>query len=223
MVHPSCCFLSRHSLPEWSGAIATNASLIRFKKGQVLFREGDPAGGFFFMHEGKVKVHKQWGTEKDLIIKIAADGDVLGHRGIGPGQAYPVTATALDEGSACFITTAFFRTTLKVNSELSYQMMMLYAHELQATEHNMRNMVHMDVKGRIAGALLKMKAIFGLDKAGHIDSNMTRQDIASFAGTTYETLFKVLNELARDGVLQVSGKSIAIRQENRLAKYVLHS
>jgi CRP/FNR family transcriptional regulator len=223
MIHPSSCFLCKHSLPEWAGAIATNAEVIQFKKGQVLFREGDPASGFFFIHEGKVKVHKQWGDEKDLIIKIAAEGDVLGHRGIGPRQSYPVTATALDQGSACFITTAFFRTTLKVNSELSYQMMMLYAHELQAAEHNMRNMVHMDVKGRIAEALLKMKEIFGLDEAGHINSSMTKQDIASYAGTTYETLFKVLNEWAQDGVLEVSGKSILVRKEKKLRAYIRHS
>lgn len=223
MSHHPNCFLCRHSLPEWSGAIATNAELIRFKKGQVIFREGDPASGFFFIHEGKVKVHKQWGDDKDLIIKLATEGDVLGHRGIGAHQSYPVTATALEQGSACFITTAFFRTTLKVNTELAYQMMMLYAHELQAAEHNMRNMAHMDVKGRIADALLKMQEIFGRDEEGNINSSMTKQDIASYAGTTYETLFKVLNEWTQDGVLEVSGKNILIRKEKSLRTYIRHS
>lgn len=223
MTHHPNCFLCRHSLPEWSGAIDTNAELIRFKKGQVLFREGDPATGFYFIHEGKVKVHKQWGDEKDLIIKIAAEGNVLGHRGIGVNQSYPVTATALEAGSACFIITAFFRTTLQVNSELSYQMMMLYAHELQAAEHSMRNMAHMDVKGRIAEALLKLQEIFGLDETGHINSSMTKQEIASYAGTTYETLFKVLNEWAQDKVLEVSGKHIRIRKEKQLRAYIRHS
>ena len=150
MHHPNC-FLCRYCLAEWLPAIAAEMQLLRFKKGQVIFREDDPAEGFYFLHEGKVKVHKRWGDEKELIIKFAVAGDVLGHRGIGPDQRYPVTATALDNGEACFVTSAFFRTTLKVNSELAYQMMMLYAHELQATEHSMRNMIHLDVKGRIAG------------------------------------------------------------------------
>lgn len=220
--HPNC-FLCRHSLPEWLGAIATHAEIIHFKKGQAIFREGDPASGFYFIHEGKVKVHKQWGEEKDLIIKLAMEGDVLGHRGIGPHQHYPVTATALETGSACFITTAFFRTTLKVNSELSYQMMMLYANELQHAEHRMRNMVHMDVKGRIAEALLSMEEIFGKDEDGAINSLMTKQDISSYAGTTYETLFKMLNEMVADGVLEVEGKSIRIKKDKKLRAYIRNS
>lgn len=214
--HPNC-FLCRHSLPEWQGAIATHATLLSIKKGQRIFQEGEPATGFYFLHEGKVKVHKQWGEEKELIIKFAKAGDVLGHRGMGPQQLNPVTATALEAGSACFITAEFFRTTLAVNNELTYQMMLLYAQELQAAEHSMRNMVHMDVKGRIADALLKIRDFFGTDVL------LTKQDIASYAGTTYETLFKVLNELAQEQLITVNGKNIQIKKEKELKKCIQYS
>lgn len=220
--HPNC-FLCQYSLPEWLEAIASHAQMVHFKRGQAIFYEGDPAEGFYFLHEGKVKVHKQWGEDKDLIIKLAKEGDVLGHRGAGQQQHYPVTATALEAGSACFISTAFLRTTIKVNSELAWQMMMLYAQELQTAEHRMRNMVHMDVKGRIAEALQNMETIFGHDEDGAINSPMTKQDIASYAGTTYETLFKMLNEMSGDGVLEVSGKSIRIKKHKQLQAYIRHS
>lgn len=220
--HPNC-FLCQHSLPEWSGAITTHASLRHFKKGQRIFQEGEPATGFYFLHEGKVKVHKQWGEEKELIIKFAKEGDVLGHRGIGLQLLNPVTATALEAGSACFITADFFKTTLAVNNTLTYQMMLLYAQELQAAEHSMRNMVHMDVKGRIADALLKIRELFGTDEEGNISSPLTKQDIASYAGTTYETLFKVLNELAQEKVITVTGKNIQIKKEKKLRECIQYS
>lgn len=219
--HPNC-FLCAHTLPEWQDAITARSQIIEFKKGQHLFREGDPAGHFYFLHSGTIKVHKQWGAEKDLIVKFAVPGDVLGHRGMGKDQYFPVTATALEPGSACTISTDFLLTSLKVNNNLAIRMMMLYASELQEAEHKMRNMVHMDVKGRIAAALIRIREIFGTDGAGHINNLLTKQDIASFAGTTYETLFKVLNEWGQEGIISVSGKDIRIMKEKKLQGHILY-
>jgi CRP/FNR family transcriptional regulator len=210
------CFLCHNSLPEWRAAIETNCRILNFKKGESIFKEGDAVTGFYFMHSGKVKVHKQWGEEKDLIIKFAAEGDVLGHRAMGRNQYYPVSATALESVSVCFVTVDFFQTSLKVNNVLTYQMMLFYANELQDAEQSMRNMVHMDVKSRIADSLIKIQKLFGTDEKGFINNALSRQDIASFAGTTYETLFKTLNDLIRDQIIEVEGKSIAIRDEKKL-------
>ncbi|MCO4292072.1 Crp/Fnr family transcriptional regulator [Solitalea sp. MAHUQ-68] len=216
MITHSNCFLCKHTLPEWHTAIESNSQLINFKKGEVIFKEGDTVNGYYFIHSGKVKVHKQWGSDKELIIKFAAEGDVLGHRAIGNNQHYPVSATAIEPVSVCFISTTFFQTSLKVNNELTYQMMLFYAKELQDAELSMRNMVHMDVKSRIVDALLKIKSLFGVTNEGFINTVLSRQDIASYAGTTYETLFKVLNELVKDQFIRLDGKNILIINDARL-------
>lgn len=210
------CFLCEHALPEWQEAIMNHAAIRHFKRGQEIFREGEPVTGIYFLHTGNVKVHKQWGTEKELIVKIAARGDVIGHRGMGKQQYYPVAATALDQVSACFVSTAFLQTTLRVNNELTYQLMLYYANELQEAEQGMRNLVHMEVKGRIAAMLLKIESLFGTDGEGYINPVLTRQDMASFAGTIYETLFKVFNELHKEGIVLVAGKQIAIKNRKAL-------
>jgi CRP-like cAMP-binding protein len=210
------CFLCKHSLPDWLMAIETNTKILSFKKGQVIFKEGDPVTGFYFLHTGRAKVHKQWGEDKDLIIKFPGPGDVLGHRGMGTNQFYPVTATALEPITACFATTEFLHTTLRVNNELTYQLMLYYANDLQEAERGMRNMVHMDVKTRIADALLKIADTFGTNEQGVLNVTLTRQDIASFAGTTYETLFKVTNELIADKIITMSGKHIQILNKQQM-------
>jgi len=218
--HPHC-FLGKYCLPEWQGAIATHARLVSFKRGTLIFREGEPVSGFYFIHAGKVKVHKQWGEEgRDLIIKFAGEGDILGHRGMGPEQFYPVSATAVEAVDACFVTADFFQTTLLVNHQLAYRTILFYADELQKAEQAMRDMVHMNVKGRVASSLLKLREIFGTDKAGFINNSLKRQDIASFAGTTYETLFKILNEWVAEGIVALSGKQVAIRDPQRLQQQV---
>lgn len=220
MNHQANCFLKKYALPEWEAAIDNNSKLLTFRKGQTIFREGDPVTGFYFLHEGKVKIHKRWGEDKELIIKLTKEGDVLGHRGIGADQHYPVSATALEDASVCFITTEFLRTTLRVNPELTYQLMLYYAKDLQEAEKGMRNMVHMDVKSRIADTLLKIAEVFGCDKKGTIQGTLTRQDIASYAGTTYETIFKVMNEFTADRIIELSGKTILIKDKQKLSSLI---
>ena len=220
MHHETNCFLKRYALPEWEAAIDNNSKLLNFKKGQTIFREEDTVTGFYFLHEGKVKIHKKWGEDKELIIKLAKEGDVLGHRGIGADQHYPVSATALEDASVCFISTEFLKTTLRVNPELTYQLMLYYAKDLQEAEKGMRNMVHMDVKSRIADTLLKIAEVFGCDKEGTIKGTLTRQDIASYAGTTYETIFKVMNEFTADHIIELSGKTIIIRNKQKLSSLI---
>ncbi len=216
MQHHTNCFLKKYSLPEWEAAIDNNSKLLNFKKGQAIFREDEPVTGFYFLHEGKVKIHKKWGDDKELIIKLAKEGDVLGHRGIAAEQYYPVSATAIEDASVCFITTAFLKTTLRINPELTYQLMLYYARDLQEAEKGMRNMVHMDVKSRIADTLLKIADVFGCHEDGTIKGTLTRQDVASYAGTTYETIFKVMNEFSADHILELSGKTIIIKNREKL-------
>ena len=145
----------------------------------------------FLFTQRHVTVHKLWGDDgKDLIIKFTGAGDILGHRGLGKKQLHPVSATALDDVTACFIIAEFFETSLAVNAKPAYQMVLFYAEELQKAEQNMRNMVHMNVKSRIANSIIKLTDIFGTDKNGYLKSNLSRQEIASFAGTTYELFLK---------------------------------
>lgn len=215
----SRCFLCRHCLPEWKPAVATNKHTFSVKKGRTLFREGDPVKGLFFINAGSVKVHKQWKEGKELIVRFAREGDVLGHRGLNE-PSYPVTTTALEDSRFCFISTDFLDATLKTNPGFTYALLQFYAAELQKAENRMRNLAHMDVKGRTADALLQLQDLFGSDAAGTIDARISRQDIASYAGTTYETVFKFFNELQERRVLSTSGKSLQINDAAQLRALV---
>lgn len=212
------CFLCKRCLKEWIPAIEANKKTYQFKKGELIFREGEPVTGIFFLYEGKVKVHKKWGEEKELNIRFAKSGDIIGHRGLGKDTVYPVSATALETSIVCFIDLPFFKTTLKVNTDFSYDLLMFYAEELQESEKRMRNLAHMPVKGRIAYALLILKEKFGLTPEGFIDISLTRQDLASYAGTTYETVFRIITELTQSNIITVDNKEITILDDEALRR-----
>jgi CRP/FNR family transcriptional regulator len=216
----SSCFFCRGCLKEWHPAIAANKTTFRIKKGEDIFREGDSVTGIYFLERGLVKVHRKWGDTKELIMRFAKDGDIIGHRGLGSENVFPVTATALENGTVCFIPMSFFHTTLKVNHDFTYELMLFYARELQQSEKKMRNMAHMPVKGRLASALIQLEAKFGTGENGFINLQLTRQDIASYAGTTYETVFRILQEFSLNNWIETNGKTyrlIDINQLNQLA------
>lgn len=214
------CFLCKQSLKEWIPAIDANRKTIRFKKGETIFKEGDKVKGIYFIYKGIVKVHKQWGDEKELIVRIAKDGDIVGHRGLGSNTYYPISGTALETTTVCFIDLDFFQSTLKVNQSFLYQLMLFFADELQESERKMRNLAHMPVKGRVSQALLTLQAKFGITDEGFIDLSLSRQDLASFVGATYETVFRNINELIEETIIETSGKNIKIINEEKLLAIV---
>jgi CRP-like cAMP-binding protein len=209
------CFLCRHCLPEWIAVIGAHRKNINFKKGQAIFSEGDPVLGMYFVYNGVVKVHKQWGQEKELIIRFAAAGDIFGHRGLGGTQAellYPISATALEPTTVCFIPLSFFQTTLRMNERFTEQLLYFYASELQESERKMRDMAHMPVKSRVIRALLALQEKFGANDEGYLRFTLTKQDLASYTGAAYETVFRIMNDLVRDELISLSGKDIRILQ-----------
>ena len=213
----SSCFLCTHCLPEWREVIGLRKETRVFRKGQPLFSEGDPVEGIYFMYSGAVKVHQAWG-EKEIILTFAAPGDVVGYRGQGGAGLYPVSATPLGLTTACFVPQAFLEATFRANPSFLYQMMQLYASALQRAERRMRMLALMEVRGRIADALLTLREAFGVNSDGFISVPVTRQDIAAYAGTTYETVFKIFGEWT--GVVKTSGKYIEVIDEGVLKELI---
>ena len=214
------CLVCKLCLPDWLPAIEVHRKNFRVKKGQSVFAESEPVTGIYFVFSGTIKVHKKWDAEKELIMRFAKQGEIVGHLGLGNDTVYPVSATALEPSVVCYLTLDFFETTLHVNSHLTYKLMRLFANELQESQRRMRDLAHMSVKGRIAQALISLKAQFGTEKNGFINIQLSRQDLASFAGTSYETLFKVTNELTNSGIIGLTGRNILIHDEQQLLNVV---
>ncbi|HEY4324071.1 MAG TPA: Crp/Fnr family transcriptional regulator [Mucilaginibacter sp.] len=210
------CFLCRFCLKDWIPAIAANRQNIEIKKGQQLFKEGDKAEGIYFIYSGKAKVHKRWGREKELILRFAKAGDIVGQMGLGDEAIYPISVTAIEPVIACYIALDFFESTLAINNNFNRQLLRVLANDLQESEKRMRNLAHMPVKGRVAQALLTLKSQFGITEDGYIDLDISRQDLASFTGAAYESLFRSINDLVEEKVITASRKSILIMDEKKL-------
>ncbi|MET3114528.1 CRP-like cAMP-binding protein [Pedobacter sp. CG_S7] len=212
------CFMCQLALKEWKPAIDSHRKNFSFKKGELIIKEGDPVSGVYFIYSGSVKVHKKWG-EKDIIVRFATKGKIFGHRGLGVKTSiYPISATALESTTVCFINKEFFLTTLKVNHDFAFNLMMFYAEDLRESEEKMRNLALMSVKSRLAVTFFHLKDLYGLDEKGCISIDLSRQDLAAFTGATYETVFRMLNELVNEKFITLIGKKIHFSNEEGLKK-----
>jgi len=207
-----------HCLKDWIPVIEAQRKNYVVKKGEAIFKEGDPVTGIYFVYEGKIKVHKKWDAEKELILRFAKKGDIVGHLGIGNTGYYPVSATAIEAGVICYISMDFLESSLNVNNNFVIKLMRFFANELQESEKRMRNLAHMPVKGRVAQALISLKNKFGVNAGGFIDIDLNRQDLAAFTGAAYESLFRTINDLVEEKIIEIAGKSILIKNEDLLLK-----
>jgi len=215
------CFLCSSCIQDWRLAVESNKKNFRVKKGQSIFKEGDPVTGVFFVYEGYVKVHKKWDSEKELIIRFAKPGDILGALGLESNNIYPVSATALENTTVCFVSMDFFESSYKINQEFAIKLIRFFARELQNSDKRMRNLVHMPVKGRVAQAIINLKNQFGVNSEGFIDIELSKQDLASYSGAAYESLFRTINDLVADNIIVIKGKKIFIKKEQELLQLIV--
>ncbi len=213
------CLFCQACIPEWKELTALKKQTLLFKKGEQIFSEGDPVRGMFFTLSGAVKVHKQWVDQKELIIRFATGGDVIGIRGFGD-TTFRVSATALEPTKICCIPHDHLQNSLATNPALSYRLMQVYAAELQRAEQRMSDLAHLDVKGRTAESILMLQKTFGIDTEGFINITISRQDIASYAGTIYETVFKIFTEWINAAIIETVGKRIRIMNGEKLRSFI---
>ncbi|MBK6953712.1 MAG: Crp/Fnr family transcriptional regulator [Crocinitomicaceae bacterium] len=67
----------------WLDLINSSSKQVKIGAKENVFLAGDKAEGIFEIISGKVKVTSKDNLENESLIRLAADSDILGHRGIG--------------------------------------------------------------------------------------------------------------------------------------------
>ncbi|WP_286752993.1 MULTISPECIES: Crp/Fnr family transcriptional regulator [Sphingobacterium] len=206
------CLMCRYVLQDWLGQIDLHRKNIKLKKGEQFITEGESVRGIYFIQSGLVKVHRNLG-DKETIVRFAKKGDIVGHRGISTEQTvYPISATTLEVSQLCFVEMPFFLSTLRINPELSYRLMLFFADELHLSEQKMTRLTQLAVKNRLAWSLLLLHRVFSEGhKDGYIGLSLSKKDLASYVGATYETVYRTLSELIELGAIIMDKKDIFIK------------
>lgn len=200
--------LKKHCTKEWLEFINYHCDIQLYKKGESIFNIGDQTKGLYLINYGKVKVLTSNG-ETQRIIRLASDGDILGHRGFGGTWTYSITAIALDDTELTFLPINIFNQIVKGNPELGYFMVMFFAEELRDSERLARLT---QVKNGVSSVLYQCYKTFGLEKENKtlLEYTLSRKDIANKAGVSYESVVRTLSDLNKEKIIKIDGKNIHI-------------
>lgn len=200
------CALNSAQVSEMSAE--KNCSI--YKKGQVIFNEGNRPSGMYCINRGKIKIFQTGEEGKEQILRLAKEGDILGYRSLISGDAYSASASVMEDATVCFIPKSSFFEFLQTNSELSSKMMQLLSHDLKETENRLIVLAQKSVRERMAETILMLNEFYGADKEGVINSIVSRDDIANIVGTATETTIRILSDFKSEKLIELLGKKIKI-------------
>ena len=159
----NACFIKKTLPSSWLTKIEFKKIQIEHQAKDAIFREEGYVRGVYFIKTGKVKIIAKGAENKEQIVRLAMEGHVLGHRGLGDDR-YPVSAIACIDTTVCFIDNDTLYEAFVNNPKLILQMMEFYSRELRKSEIRMKYLTQMNVQEKIAEALLYLKQAFGINK-----------------------------------------------------------
>lgn len=192
---------------------------IQCKKSRQFIMEGAPVNGLYFIYSGKVKVIKTGYNGKEQILRLSKDGEVIGHRGFGMGETYKIGATALEDTVLCNFSTTLLKDILLSEPKVTFDFMHFYAEELNRSETKVKTMSQMTVREKVIDMLLYLYRKFGGEN-GVIDIELSRKELADYAGTTDEQVIRILSALKKEDLIYTKSKLIKITDIPKLKKEI---
>jgi len=189
-----------------------------YKRGEILFIEGEPAQTYYIVGEGQVKVFQTSADGLEVILHMLGPGELVGaFPTLGKGT-YPASAQAFTDLVAYSISSKAFDTILEDHPVVAVNLLRFSTRVLQASLDKLREMATERVEQRIARTLARLASQIGRKtEAGIlIDAPLTRQDLAEMAGTTVFTASRTLKSWERQGILKTGRETVTILDPHRL-------
>lgn len=128
-----------------------------------------------------------------------------------------------DEASFYRISRVKFWNFVKEQKELQDYVLDYYCHKLSESMEAQQYMMMNGKKGAVCFQLQKLSGLFGVEQEDGvlIDFNITNEDIAGFCGiSTRNSVNRILNELKREGVLDIRQQKIVILDNERIEEFI---
>jgi len=184
-----------------------------YKAKEIIIHEGDVSSSLYYIIEGSVSVLAESETGEEIILAQLNKGDFFGEAGLFELDEGKRTARiiARSNSSIAEISYAQFKQIVAEDPAVMFLLTGQIFHRLKKTSMKVRDLIFLDVKGRIAHCLLELSA--EPDAMTHPDGmqiKITRQDLAKMVGCSREMAGRVLKELEEEDLITAHGKTIVV-------------
>jgi CRP/FNR family transcriptional regulator, cyclic AMP receptor protein len=192
----------------------------RFRRGEVLFHEGDPGDALFIVASGAVKVVVPSEDGEEAILATLRRGDFLGELALLDGAPRSASAVALEATEALALPRDQFLGLVASQAAIRDALLASLSGELRRLTTHVAELHFLDLTGRLAARLARLAQDHGErqpDGSIRLDAPPTQSDLASMIGSTRQSVNKLLGEFEADGLLRMERDSIFVPDVERLA------
>ena len=186
------------------------------KKKTEIYAEGDMPLHVFFVKSGNVKTFKSHPDGKELIMNLYSVNDFFGFEPILENGNYTDSAVAIQETELIAIPRHDFLLMIQSHPDVSRSFIHLLCKKVAERESQLLNLAYNSVRQRTAEALLKSETL----KDSQSVIAISRDDLAKMVGTAAESVIRVLSEFKDEGLIEIEGGKIRIKQRAKLEKVV---
>ena len=192
-----------------------------FPKKTLIFAEGSPREAVYFIVEGLVKTYKVDANGHEQIISLLKKGDMFPHTGFFDQSPYPANAEAVKQTRTFAIPVRSFEQLLLSTPTIAVKVLRVLGAKIRELQEKLQEITYQDVRHRISAILLRLAEAHGTTQNGAVVLRLpvTHQDLASMAGTSRESVSRMLNDLRRCNILEMNRNHIVLNDVESLKSW----
>ncbi len=190
----------------------------RYRRGEVIFHQGDPGDALHIVARGRVKIVLTSPEGDEAIVATVRPGDFFGELTLIDGAPRSATATAVEAVETLVLARDRFRQLLATNSTLRDNLEVSLAAEVRRMNEHVEELHFLDLEGRIAAHLARLvqRERPGARGAVELPFDYSQGDLAAMIGGARQSVNRVLRGLEREGLVRIDGDRLSISDVARL-------
>lgn len=185
----------------------------RFHRGELLFNEGDSCSGLFLVASGKVRIFKISPAGREQVLAMESAGSSFAELPVFDGGKYPASASAVEDTETLFISRKDFQNYCREHPDVTLKVLAVIGARLRRLVGIIEDLSFSTVRQRLISVLLRAAQESGsAGKHGvRVELTKSHQDLAAELGTVRELISRNLSRLQAEGLIEVDGRTIVIR------------
>jgi len=188
---------------------------ISYKKGDTIYQAGDHSDSLYIVSSGKIRIYRLSESGKEQLIRILYPGEFTGELALFNETTQEAYAEAMTNAQICRIKRSDLQNLIIKYPSISFSLLAEFASRLEKSEKQAASFATEKVETRIALYLADCMDL--TEQTTEFVLPMSKKDLASYLGTTPETISRKLAEFEQQGYIkQTSARQIKILDRNGL-------
>ena len=185
----------------------------KYPKNSVILFEDDPGDALYVVLSGQVKVVLIGEDGREVILATLAEGDFFGEMSLIDDEPRSAHVIAMESSILLMLRRDDFHRCLEETPRIALGLLRALTKRLRHADSKIGGLVLLDVTGRVARLLLEMA---DENDGSVIAKRVTHHQIAQMIGSSRETVSRTMRTMAEQEVIDVSRKTITVRDRTAL-------